>query len=132
MIKMYAKIVDGKLVVAGKKIQIENGWITNPTEEDLKANGYKELSTTEKQSYDDTTEKLVEKYTDNGKGIEITYEKVKLTDEEVNNVIQNKIWEELGKVSQIEMLKAIVGDKEAVSKIESVLKTISSLEGKKK
>ena len=129
---MFGKIIDGKLVVAGKKIQIENGWITNPTETDLKANGYKEVSTTEKQSYDNETEKLVEKYTDTGKGIEISYEKVKLTDEEVNNVIQGKIWEELGKVSQLEMLKAIVGDKEAVSKIESVLKTISSLEGNKK
>ena len=129
---MYAKIVDGKLVVAGKKIEIENGWITNPTETDLKANGYKEVSTTEKQSYDNESEKLVEKYTDNGKGIEITYEKVKLTDEEVNNVIQNKIWEEMSKVSQLEILKAIVGDKEVVSKIEGVLKTISSLEGKKK
>lgn len=129
---MYAKIVDGKLVVAGKKIQIENGWITNPTETDLKNNGYKEVSTTEKQSYDNETEKLVEKYTDTGKGIEISYEKVKLTDEEVNNVIQNKIWQELGTISQIEMLKATTGDKEAVSKIESVLKNISSLEGKKK
>lgn len=128
----YGKIVDGKLVVAGKKIQIENGWITNPTETDLKANGYKEVSTTEKQSYDNESEKLVEKYTDTEKGIEVSYEKVKLTDEEVNNVIQNKIWQELGTITQIEMLKAIVGDKEAVSKIESVLKTISSLEGKKK
>lgn len=129
---MYAKIVDGKLVVAGKKIQVENGWITNPTEIDLKNNGYKEVSTTEKQSYDNESEKLVDKYTDNGKGIEISYEKVKLTDEEANNVLQNKIWQELGTISQLEMLKAIVGDKEAISKIESVLKNISSLEGKKK
>lgn len=129
---MYAKIVDGKLVVAGKKIQVENGWITNPTEIDLKNNGYKEVSTTEKQSYDNESEKLVDKYTDNGKGIEISYEKVKLTDEEANNVIQNKIYAELGNISQLDMLKAIVGDKEAVSKIEGVLKTISSLEGKKK
>lgn len=129
---MYAKIIDGKLVVAGKKIQIENGWITNPTEEDLKKNGYKKVSTTEKQSFDDTTEKLVETYNETSKGIEISYSKVKLTEEEANNVLQGKIWEELGTISQIEILKAIVGDKEAVSKIESVLKTISSLEGKKK
>ena len=129
---MYGKIENGRLKIAGSKIQIENGWITNPTEEDLKANGYKEVSTTEKQSYDNESEKLVEKYTDNGKGIEISYEKVKLTDEEVNNVIQSKIWQELETISQIEILKAITGDKEAVSKIESVLKTISSLEGKKK
>ena len=129
---MYGKIIDGKLVIAGKKIQIKNGWITNPTETDLKANGYKEISYTEKSKYDEESEKLAEKYTDTDKGIEVSYEVKKLTDEEVNNVIQSKIWQELGKVSQLEMLKAIVGDKEAVSKIEGVLKTISSLEGKKK
>ena len=129
---MYAKIVDGKLVVAGKKIKIENGWITNPTEEDLKANGYKEVSTTEKQSYDNETEKLVEKYNDNGKEIEITYSKVKLSEAEKENVLQMKTYEELSKVSQLEILQAIVGNKEAISKIEEVLKNISAIKGNEK
>lgn len=129
---MFGKIIDGKLVVAGKKIKIENGWITNPTEEDLKKNGYKEIVSTEKSKIDDTTEKLVETYNDNGKEIEITYSKVKLSEEEKENVLQMKTYEELSKVSQLEILQAIVGNKEAISKIEEVLKTISSLEGKKK
>lgn len=128
---MYGKIVDGKLVVAGKKIKIENGWITNPTEEDLKANGYKEIISTEKSKIDDTTEKLVETYNETSKGIEISYSKVKLTEEEANNVLQYKIYDELSKVSQLEILKAITGDKEALSKIESVLKDISAIENKK-
>lgn len=128
---MYGKIVDGKLVVAGRKIKIENGWITNPTVEDLKANGYKEISTTEKQSYDDTTEKLVESYNETSKGIEVSYSKVKLTEEETKNVLQYKIYDELNKVSKLEILKAITGDKEALSKIESVLKSISAIENKK-
>ena len=128
---MYGKIVDGKLVVVGKKIKIENGWITNPTVEDLKANGYKEISTTEKQSYDDTTEKLVESYNETSKGIEVSYSKVKLTEEETKNVLQYKIYDELNKVSKLEILKAITGDKEALSKIESVLKSISAIENKK-
>lgn len=128
---MYGKIIDGKLVIAGKKIKIENGWITNPTVEDLKANGYKEVSTTEKQSYDDTTEKLVESYNETSKGIEVSYSKVKLTEEETKNVLQYKIYDELNKVSQLEILKAITGDKEALSKIESVLKSISAIENKK-
>ena len=128
---MFGKIVDGKLVVAGKKIKIENGWITNPTVEDLKANGYKEISTTEKQSYDDTTEKLVETYNETSKGIEVSYSKVKLTEEETKNVLQYKIYDELNKVSQLEILKAITGDKEALSKIESVLKSITAIENKK-
>lgn len=128
----FGKIIDGKLVVAGKKIKIENGWITNPTEEDLKANGYKEISTTEKQSFDDTTEKLVETYNETSKGIEISYSKVKLTEEEKENVLQMKTYEELSKVSQLEILQAIVGNKEAITKIEEVLKNISAIKGNEK
>lgn len=129
---MFGKIIDGKLVVAGKKIQVENGWITNPTEKDLKANGYKEIVSTEKSKIDDTTEKLVETYNDNGKEIEITYSKVKLSDEEKENVLQMKAYEELSKVSQLEILQAIVGNKEAISKIEEVLKNISAIKGNEK
>lgn len=129
---MYGKIIDGKLVVAGKKIKIENGWITYPTVEDLKANGYKEIVSTEKSKIDDTTEKLVENYNDNGKEIEITYSKVKLSEEEKENVLQMKTYEELSKVSQLEILQAIVGNKEAISKIEEVLKNISALKGNEK
>ena len=129
---MFGKIIDGKLVVAGKKIKIENGWITNPTEEDLKANGYKEIVSTEKSKIDDTTEKLVETYNDNGKEIEITYSKVKLSEEEKGNVLQMKTYEELNKVSQLEILKAIIGNKEAISKIEEVLKNISAIKGNEK
>ena len=129
---MFGKIIDGKLVVAGKKIKIENGWITNPTEEDLKANGYKEIVSTEKSKIDDTTEKLVETYNDNGKEIEITYSKVKLSEEEKGNVLQMKTYEEINKVSQLEILQAIVGNKEAISKIEEVLKNISAIKGNEK
>ena len=129
---MFGKIIDGKLVVAGKKIKIENGWITNPTEEDLKKNGYKEIISTEKSKIDDTTEKLVESYNDNGKEIEITYSKVKLSEEEKENVLQMKTYEELSKVSQLEILKAITGDKESIAKIEEVLKNISALKGNEK
>lgn len=128
---MFGKIIDGKLVVAGKKIKIENGWITNPTEEDLKKNGYKEIVSTEKSKIDDTTEKLVETYNDNGKDIEITYSKVKLSEEEKENVLQMKTYEELSKVSQLEILKAIIGNKEAITKIEEVLKNISALDNRK-
>ena len=129
---MFGKIIDGKLVVAGKKIKIENGWITNPTEEDLKNNGYKEIVSTKKSKIDDTTEKLVETYNDNGKEIEITYSKVKLSEEEKENVLQMKTYEELNKVSQLEILQAIVGNKEAISKIEEVLKNISAIKGNEK
>lgn len=128
---MFGKIIDGKLVIAGNKIEITNGWITNPTEEQLKENGYKEIIRTEKQSVGDT-EKLVETYKDNGKDIEISYAKVKKTDEEIAEELQQKIDTELDNISKLEMLNAIVGDKEAISKIEAALKTVSSLDNKKK
>lgn len=129
---MYGKIIDGKLVIAGKKIKIENGWITNPTEEDLKKNEYKEIVSTEKSKIDDTTEKLVETYNDNGKEIEITYSKVKLSEEEKENILQMKTYEEINKVSQLDMLQAIVGNKEAITKIEEILKNISAIKGNEK
>ena len=119
---MFGKIIDGKLVVAEKKIKIENGWITNPTVEDLKANGYKEISITEKQSYDDTTEKLVESYNETSKGIEVSYSKVKLTEEEIKNINQIKQYQELSKISKEDILKATVGDKDSIEKINTVLK----------
>lgn len=123
----YGKIIDGKLVVAEKKIKIENGWITNPSEEDLKKNGYKEIVSTEKSKIDDTAEKLVETYNDNGKEIEITYSKVKLSDEETKNINQIKQYQELSKISQEDILKAIVGDKDSIEKINTVLKNVSSI-----
>lgn len=117
---MFGKIVDGKLVVAGNKIQIKNGWITNPTEKQLKDNGYKEIVSTEKSKFDSTTEKLVENYKDNGKEIEINFAKVKKTDVEIAEAL-------LDGVSKEDILNAIVGNKEATSKIEEVLKEISSI-----
>lgn len=123
---MFGKIIDGKLIIAGNKIQIKNGWITNPTEKQLIDNGYKEIIRTEKQSVGDT-EKLVETYKDNGKDIEISYVKVKKTDEEIAEELQQKIDTELDNISKLEMLNAIVGDKEAISKIESILKNISAI-----
>ena len=129
---MYGKIVDGKLIIAGNKIQIANGWITNPSETQLKDNGYKEIVRTEKQGYDDESDKLVETYTDTGKEIEVSYAKVKLSEAEINNVLQSKIDSVLDEVSKIDLLKAVTGDKDAISKIESVLKTVSATESKKK
>lgn len=116
---MYGKIVDGKLIIAGNKIQIKNGWITNPTEKQLKDNGYKEVVSTEKAKFDNVSEMLVEEYKDNGK-IEISYTKVRKTDEEIVETL-------LDNISKLDMLNAIVGDKEAISKIESILKNISAI-----
>ena len=92
---MFGKIENGRLVLAGQKIQIENGWITNPTEEQLRANGYKRLEYGAKPDYDKEEEKLVETYQDTGNEIYVGYEKVALTDYEHNEVIQQEIVEEV-------------------------------------
>lgn len=117
---MFGKIVDGKLIIAGNKIQIKNGWITNPTEQMLKELGYKEIVSTEKSKFDSTTEKLVENYKDNGKEIEINFAKVKKTDVEIAEAL-------LDGISKEDILNAVTGNKEAISKIESVVKEISSI-----
>lgn len=87
---MFGKIENGRLVIAGQKIQIENGGITNPTEEQLRANGYKEFEYTERPTYDKENEKLVETYTD-GATIVVSYEKVELTEEEKRSNLINKV-----------------------------------------
>lgn len=126
---MFGKIVDGKLVVAGKKIKIENGWITNPTVEDLKANGYKEIEYTEKPIYNIEEEKLVEVYTDGDKII-VSYEKIALTDEEHNAIIQSEIYDEEYKITQRNIRNAIKGDEFALSKITEVENNIAKLRAK--
>ena len=126
---MFGKIIDGKLVVAGKKIKIENGWITNPTEEDLKKNGYKEIEYTEKPTYDKEEEKLVEVYTDGDK-ITVSYEKIALTDEEHNAIIQSEIYDEEYKITQRNLRNAIKGDEFALNKITEVENNIAELRAK--
>lgn len=117
---MFGKIVDGKLIIAGNKIEIKNGWVTNPTEKQLIDNGYKEIVSTEKMRIDGATEMLVEEYKDNGKEIEISYVKVKKTDVEIAEAL-------LDGVSKEDILNAVTGNKEAISKIESVIKEIASV-----
>lgn len=87
---MFGKIENGILVLAGEKIQIENGWITNPTEEQLKKLGYKTVKYTERPIYDKEEEKLVETYTETDV-ITVNYEKVALTDEEKRQNLENKV-----------------------------------------
>lgn len=94
----YGKIVNNKLIIAGNRIQIENGWITNPTEQDLLANGYKQIVYSEKPEYNIEEEKLVEIYTQTDI-ITVNYEKVVLTDEEHNNIIKQEIFEEESKIT---------------------------------
>ena len=128
---MFGKIIDGKLVIAGQKIEITNGWITNPTEEQLKENGYKEVVYNEKPTYDIENEKLQEKFTDKKK-ITVNYDIVELTDEEHNEVIQAEILEEENKITSRNIRTAIKGDEFALNKIDEVESNIATLRKKLK
>lgn len=97
---MFGKLINGQLVFAGERIPISNGWATKPSEEVLRANGYKEIEYTEKPAYDDEEEKLVETYRTNldETTILVCYEKVTLTNKEHNQIIQDKIIQEENKI----------------------------------
>lgn len=96
---MFGKLINGQLVFAGERIPITNGWITKPTEQELRLNGYKEVQYSERPEYDDEEEKLVEEYNENETQITIVYTKYSLTNEEHNQVIQDKIIREENKIT---------------------------------
>lgn len=126
---MFGKIIDGKLVIAGKKIQIENGWITNPTEEDYIRYGYKEVNINEKPEYDDEEQRLKEVLVETDV-INICYEIETLTDEEHNQVIQYKIIEEENKITPRNLRGAVMGDSFAYNKVNEVENNIAKLREK--
>lgn len=97
---MLGKIIDGRLVVAGRIVKDGNTTITNPTETQLINLGYKRLEYGAKQDYNDEEEKLVETYQDMGNEIYVGYDKVALTDEEHNAIIQQKIVAEENKITK--------------------------------
>lgn len=133
---MFGKTENGRLVIAGQKIQIENGWITNPTTEDLIANGYKKLEYGAKPDYDKEEEKLVETYQDMGNEIYVGYDKVALTDGEHNAIIQQEIVAEENKITPrnyreaIKDLKAKKETSYALDKIDVVENNIAELRAK--
>ena len=127
---MYGKIINEKLAFAGKKIQIENGWITNPTVEQLIANGYKEVIYSQVPEYDDEEEKLIEVYIETDI-ITVNYEKITLTDEEHNNIIKQKIIEEENEITKRNILDFLVdNDMEAKNRIQQHRDIIIALRAK--
>lgn len=126
---MLGKIIDGKLQIAGRIIKEGNTTITNPTEKKLKELGYKEIEYTEKPSFNKEEEKLQEVYTDGDK-ITVGYDKVALTDEEHNAIIQAEIIAEENKITPRNIRNAIKGDNFALNKITEVEGNIAELRAK--
>lgn len=126
---MLGKIIDGRLVVAGRIVKEGNTTITNPTEEKLKELGYKEIEYTEKPNFNKEEEKLQEVYTD-GETIQVSYEVVELSAEEHNAIIQQEIVAEENKITARNVRNAIMGDKFAKNKITEVENNIVELRAK--
>ena len=126
---MYGKLIDGRLVVAGRIVKEGNTTITNPTEEKLKELGYKEVEYTEKPNFNKEEEKLQEIYTD-GETIQVSYEVIELSAEEHNAIIQQEIVTEENKITARNIRNAIKGDNFALNKITEVEGNIAELRAK--
>lgn len=127
---MLGKIIDGRLVVAGRIIKEGNTTITNPTEEKLKELGYKEIEYTEKPQYDKEEQKIVEVYSEGEDKIIVSYGTEQLTDEEHNAIIQAEIIAEENKITARNIRNAIKGDNFALNKITEVEGNIAELRAK--
>ena len=127
---MLGKIIDGRLVVAGRIIKEGNTTITNPTEEKLKELGYKEIEYTEKPTFDKEEEKLVERYTEQVDVIVVDYDIVALTTEEHNAIIQAEIVAEENKTTARNIREGILGDNFATQKLTEIESNIFQLRQK--
>ena len=126
---MLGKLIDGRLVVAGRIIKEGNTTITNPTNEKLIELGYKEVEYNERPTYDKEEEKLVETYTDGDK-ITVSYEVVELSSEEHNAIIQAEIVAEENKITPRNLRGAVMGDSFAYNKVNEVENNIAKLRAK--
>ena len=126
---MLGKIINGRLVVAGRIIKEGNTTITNPTNEKLVELGYKEIEYTEKPNYDKEEEKLQEIYTD-GETIQVSYEVVELSAEEHNAIIQAEIVVEENKITPRNLRGAVMGDTFAYNKVNEIENNIAKLRAK--
>ncbi len=127
---MLGKIIDGRLQIAGRIVKEGNTTITNPTEEKLRELGYKDLIYNPQPEYDNEEEKLVETYTDEGITILVGYDKVALTNEEHNAIIQAEIVAEENKITARNLRNAIKGDNFALNKITEIEGNIAELRAK--
>lgn len=129
---MYGKIINNKLYVIDKQIKTATGWITNPTEEQLKANGYKEVvyDDISQYEYNDEEEKLVEVYGETETRIDVAYDIVALTDEEHNEVILTKIIEEENKITPRRQREVDLKKEGALEFVQKVEDNIAALRAK--
>lgn len=129
---MYGKIINNKLYVIDKQIKTATGWITNPTDQQLRSEGYKEVVYDDISQYEhnDEEEKLVEVYGETETRIDVAYEIMKLTDEEHNEVILTKIIEEENKITPRRQREVDLKKEGALEFVQKVEDNIAALRAK--
>lgn len=131
---MFGKIIDGRLVIAGRIVKEGNTTITNPTEEKLKELGYLPVIYEDKPTYNKEEEKLQETYTETyryeTKAIVVDYDIVALTTEEHNAIIQAEIIAEESKITARNIREGILGDNFATQKLTEIESNIFQLRQK--
>ena len=127
---MLGKIIDGRLVVAGRIVKEGNTTITNPTEEKLRELGYKEIEYDTKPEYDKENNKLTEEYTEEGNKIIVAYVIDELTKEEKIAVLQSEIIEEENKMTARNIRGALLDINFDKNKIVEIENNIAELRAK--
>lgn len=126
---MLGKLIDGRLVIAGSIVKDGKTTITNPTEEMLKNLGYKGLCYDVKPEYDNEEEKLIENYKETDNQILVEYTVEKLTDEEYNKIINQKIQNEYNKVTKEDLINYVNGQK-GNNAIDEIVNNVNTLKAK--
>ena len=129
---MYGKIINNKLYVIDKQIKTATGWITNPTDQQLRSEGYKEVvyDDISQYEYNDEEEKLVEVYGETETRIDVAYDIVALTDEEHNEVILTKIIEEENKITPRRQREVDLKKEGALEFVQNIEDNIAALRAK--
>ena len=127
---MHGKIVDGKLIIAGKKIQNGKIWITNPNKEQLTRFGYKEVHYNEKPSFDFENEALTEKYIEQENKIVVDYDIEVLNDYAHNEIIKQEILIEEAKLTSRRQREIDLQDAESLSEAQKIDNNIARLREK--
>jgi hypothetical protein len=123
---MLGKIIDGQLIIATDIVKDGKKTVTRPTDTILQSLGYKEIVYTYKPKFDDEEEKLIENYKETDNQILVEYTVEKLTDEEHNEIINQKIQNEYNKVTKEDLINYVSGQK-GNNAIDEIINNVNKL-----
>lgn len=88
---MLGKLIDGRLVVAGRIVKEGNTTITNPTEQNYFDNGYQKVNFSDQPEFDRDNFKLEPLYIRVDNQINVSWQIIELTQDEKRQVLNNKV-----------------------------------------